>query len=598
VAAPTVHLSGAFGAGKTSGETTLHVTVMGPNVFATHPLPAAGALTIGRDDKADVRVLDEGASRLHARLHVEAGPLLFVEDLGTKNGTVVGDARIAPGKRVPLQIGEAVSIGFTTIMVQRRRPAVQPRRFRSHGAFEELLEDACERANSPDANFALLRFQIEGDVPSGQVADLIGPALRTGDAAGQYAAGDYEVLLLDTSPDRARAIADDLSARMRADGLAARSVVVVYPADGRTAEALIGRASALLRGDETEDGDRAPIVKSPAVREVYRLAGKAAKGQTANGLINILILGETGVGKDVLAQWIHRHSPRAKGPFRALNCGALPENLLESELFGHEKGAFTGATHSVPGLLEEAAGGTVFLDEIGDMPEQLQVKLLRTISNREITPVGKRGKPQPIDVRFIAATHRDLDAAVEAKTFREDLYYRLNSMTLTLPPLRERPEEIEPLALAFLAEASGTGRDRRRAPRISEEALAIMRGHLWRGNIRELRNVVEHALVLCEGNEITAEHLPVEKMRHARLEPAAAPASSTAALAAASPLPPALNLTPAEAAERQHIIQVLADCAGSQTQAAKVLGMSRGTLIARLKRYGIKQPRAQAKTGG
>jgi two-component system response regulator AtoC len=594
LAAPTLHLSGAFSAGKTGTEATLHVTVMGPNVFATHPLPAAGSVTIGRDESADVRIVDEGASRLHARLYVEPGPQIFVEDLATKNGTFVRDSKLAANKRVPLQLGEAVTIGFTTLMVQRRRPAIQPRRFRSHGAFEELLEDACERATSPEAKFALLRLQVDGDLSGGQVADLITPALRTGDALGQYASGDYEVLLLDTAPERARAIADDLSARMRAEGMATQAAVAVFPTDGRTAEALIGRSSALLRGVEAEDGGRSPVLKSDAMRDVYRLAGKAAKGQTANGLINILILGETGVGKDVLAKWIHRHSPSAKGPYKAINCGALTETLLDSELFGHEKGSFTGAAQTKAGLLESAEGGTVFLDEIGDMPEKLQVKLLRTIENREITRVGGT-KTHAIDVRFIAATHRDLDAAVEAKTFREDLYYRLNAMTLTLPPLRERLEEIEALAREFLAEASGSGRDKRRVPRISAEALAIMRAHVWRGNIRELRNVIEHALVLCEGGEITTEHLPVEKMRLARLEPTAS-ASAQPAPVAGQALPPGMVLTPAETAERQRIIQVLADCAGSQTQAAKVLGISRGTLITRLKRYGIPQPRVKPKT--
>jgi DNA-binding NtrC family response regulator/pSer/pThr/pTyr-binding forkhead associated (FHA) protein len=594
VAAPTVHLSGAFGPGKTGTEGTLHVTVMGPNVFATHPLPVPGTVTIGREEEADVRLVDESASRKHARMHVEAGPYVFVEDLGTPNGTFVRDSRLAANKRVPLQLGEAVTIGFTTLMVQRRRPPIQPRRFRSHGAFEELLEDACVAATSPEAKFALLRLRIDGDVAGGRVADLITPALREGDARGQYANGDYEILLLDTAPERARAIADDLSARIRAEGLVARSVVAVFPADGRTAEALIGRSSALLRGAETEDGGRSPVLKSDATREVYRLAGKAAKGQTANGLINILILGETGVGKDVLAKWIHRHSPCAEGPYRAINCGALTETLLDSELFGYEKGAFTGAQQAKAGLLESAQGGTVFLDEIGDMPDKLQVKLLRTIENREITRVGGT-KTHAIDVRFMAATHRDLDAAVEAKTFREDLYYRLNSMTLTLPPLRERPEEIEALARQFLAEAAGAGRDKRRVPRISAEALAIMRAHSWRGNIRELRNVVEHALVLCEDAEITAEHLPVEKMRFARLEPAASLAPQAIPLATQA-LPPQIVLSPAQTAERAHIVQILAECAGNQTRAAKMLAMSRGTLISRMKRYGIPQPRPKLST--
>jgi DNA-binding NtrC family response regulator len=268
--------------------------------------------------------------------------------------------------------------------------------------------------------------------------------------------------------------------------------------------------------------------------------------------------------------------------------------LLDSELFGYEKGAFTGAQQAKAGLLESAQGGTVFLDEIGDMPDKLQVKLLRTIENREITRVGGT-KTHAIDVRFMAATHRDLDAAVEAKTFREDLYYRLNSMTLTLPPLRERPEEIEALARQFLAEAAGAGRDKRRVPRISAEALAIMRAHSWRGNIRELRNVVEHALVLCEDAEITAEHLPVEKMRFARLEPAASLAPQAIPLATQA-LPPQIVLSPAQTAERAQIVQILAECAGNQTRAAKMLAMSRGTLISRMKRYGIPQPRPKLST--
>ncbi|HEY2902231.1 MAG TPA: sigma 54-interacting transcriptional regulator [Polyangia bacterium] len=565
---------------------------MGPNLFSTHPLPEAGSITVGRDESADVRILDESASRMHARLHVEPGPQIFVEDLGTKNGTFVRDSRLAANQRVPLQLGEAVTIGFTIVMVQRRRPAVQPRRFRSHGAFEELLEDACTRATSPDARFALLRLRVEGDGAGGPVADLITPALRDGDSLGQYAEGDYEVLLLDTAPERARAIADDASARLRAEGIATQVAVVVFPTDGRSAEALMGRSSALLRPTEAADGERAPVLKSQAMREIYRLADRAAKVQTASGLINVLILGETGVGKDVLAQWIHGRSPRSKGPYMAINCGALTETLLDSELFGHEKGSFTGATQTKPGLLESAAGGTVFLDEIGDMPEKLQVKLLRTIENREITRVGGT-KTHAIDVRFVAATHRDLEAAVAAKTFRDDLYYRLNSMTLTLPPLRERPEEIEALAREFLSQAAA---DRNRSPRLSSEALDIMRAHLWPGNIRELRNVIERALVLCESGEITTEHLPVEKMRLARLEPALVPASPPATGTTGPQPTSGTALTPAESAERERIVRVLAEVAGSQTQAAKTLGMSRTTLIERLKRYDIQRPRIKPKT--
>jgi DNA-binding NtrC family response regulator len=292
----------------------------------------------------------------------------------------------------------------------------------------------------------------------------------------------------------------------------------------------------------------------------------------------------------VLAKWIHRKSPRAKGPFIAINCGALPENLLESELFGHKKGTFTNAIENKVGLLEAAEGGTVFLDEIGDMPYQLQVKMLHALENRQITRVGEV-KPRPIDVRFIAATHRDLLTFIAEGKFRQDLYFRLNQISLTVPPLRERPEEIEPLAQRFLIEASRAGGGKARPPRLSDEALELLRGYAWPGNARELRNMIERALIWCDGPEITAEDLEVEKMRATTF--AAQPPSAGAVASGDADTVPA-GLTAAEREERALIIRTLAENAGSQSATAKALGMSRGTLIERLKRYGIRRPRARS----
>ena len=366
--------------------------------------------------------------------------------------------------------------------------------------------------------------------------------------------------------------------RRRASDQRVRTSVATYPADGRSADALIGRATALLRGPESDNG-RGPVLKSETMRKLYRLAERAAGGRTASGLINVLILGETGVGKEVLADWIHQHSPRARRPLVCINCAAISETLLESELFGHEKGAFTGATQTKPGLLEAAAGGTVFLDEIGDMPTGLQAKLLRVLENREITRVGGV-RHAPIDVRFIAATNHDLETEVADKRFRQDLYFRLNGITLTIPPLRDRPEEIEALARRFIADAASAAK--RRPPRLSPEALGLMTGYAWPGNIRELRNMVERALVLCEENEITPEHLPLDKLRLPHVSPGAVVPPATAAA------PP--GLTGEEAAERQHILNLLAESGWNQTRVAKKLGMARGTLIERMKRYGIKRP--------
>jgi two-component system, NtrC family, response regulator AtoC len=590
--APTVHQSIAGGNASKAADGVLHLTVMAANVFETHPLPTTGTVRIGRGDEAEVRITDELASRLHACLHLDAAGLLAVEDLGSSNGTFVRGERIETGKRIAIQPGEAMTIGFTHIMVQRRRPPGSPRRFHGHGAFEERLEDACARASSSGAasSLAVIRVRIADEEPAGSGADVVAGALRAGDFLAQYAPGDYEALLIDTDPERARRIADDAGRRARAEGLKARTAVAVYPSDGRSAEALIGRASALLRGPDTESG-RGPVLKSESMRKLYRLAERAAAGHSATGLINVLILGETGVGKEVLAEWIHDHSPRAKGALVCINCAALTETLLESELFGHERGAFTGAVQAKPGLLETAAGGTVFLDEIGEMPPPLQTKLLRTLETRQVTRVGGLS-PRPIDVRFIAATNRDLETEVLAKTFRQDLYFRLNGLSLTIPPLRDRPDEIEPLARRFLADASSSAKQR--PPRLSEEALGALEAYAWPGNIRELRNVMERALVLCEAEDITPEHLPVEKMRLARLVPGAvaAPAGPGTGTATETAPPEPAGLTGDERAERRKIIDVMAECGGNQTRAAKKLGMARGTLIERLKRYGIKRPQS------
>jgi DNA-binding NtrC family response regulator len=347
-------------------------------------------------------------------------------------------------------------------------------------------------------------------------------------------------------------------------------------------------------------------------------------GRIAASTISVLILGETGVGKEVLAEMVHRRSPRASKPFLRLNCAALSDSLLESELFGHERGAFTGAVAQKRGLLETADGGTVFLDEVGEMPLSTQVKLLRVIEERMVTRVGGLS-PKSLDVRFVAATNRDLEAEVARGTFRQDLFFRLNGISIVVPPLRERQGEIAQLAQTFIAAAS---RDRPRPPRLSRDALARLVSYSWPGNIRELRNVIERAVLLAEDGEIAPRHLPLEKM--SAPVTARVPSRSTAPPASARssapgvfpvspaakvlspegrtdawpvvpdptqpPPPPASASAPAlkdelAALERQRILDALERCTWNQTRAARMLGMSRGVLMARLDQYGIARPR-------
>jgi DNA-binding NtrC family response regulator len=313
------------------------------------------------------------------------------------------------------------------------------------------------------------------------------------------------------------------------------------------------------------------VVRDPVMRALYADAARAARAS-----INVLLLGETGVGKEVLARAIHAHSPRAKGPFMGINCAALAESLLESELFGSEKGAFTGALART-GLFEAANGGTVFLDEVGELPFGTQAKLLRVLEERVVTRLGST-RSRPIDVRFVAATNRDLEADSRQGRVRPDLYFRLNGVALVVPPLRERPLEIEELATAFLASAC-RDLERRSSLAFSPATFDLLRRYAWPGNVRELRNAVERAAVMCTEALVQPEHLPPSLLAAARAVRAAPPA----------PRPPTQTSLHAEmkALELSRIVEALDRCQGNQSEAARQLGMPRRTLVSRLKDLGL-----------
>ncbi len=316
-----------------------------------------------------------------------------------------------------------------------------------------------------------------------------------------------------------------------------------------------------IRRRDTSKADR-PIGTDTSFLEILELAETVAPTDST-----VLITGESGTGKEVMARYIHRISHRDDGPFISINCGALPENLLESELFGHVKGSFTGAHRDKDGLLVAARGGTFFLDEVGEMSPSLQVKLLRTIQEREVVPVGSTVTVDT-DVRIIAATNRDLEEEMRRGTFRSDLYYRLNVIALHMPPLRDRQDDVRLLADRFLRDLGGEGEPLE----IDTEALDRLRAYDWPGNVRELENALERAAVLAGGKTITLDHLPdrVVEPTAERLVDEHARANPTL-----------------EVIERAYVLWVLNAEGGNKARTAEVLGIDPSTLYRKLNRYGV-----------
>ncbi|HEX3852040.1 MAG TPA: sigma 54-interacting transcriptional regulator [Polyangiaceae bacterium] len=324
----------------------------------------------------------------------------------------------------------------------------------------------------------------------------------------------------------------------------------------------------------------------------------------ATGTLSVILQGETGVGKEVTAKRIHQRSARAEQPFLKINCAAFAESMVESELFGHERGAFTGAVQAKAGLLEAASGGTVLLDEVAELSLPMQAKLLRAVGNAEVLRIGSL-KPRAIDVRFIAATNGDFNELIARGAFRSDLYFRLNGICLTIPPLREREREILPLAREFAAESSA--RLAVPTPSFSPPALSWLERYPWPGNIRELRSVVDRAVLLAQGGTLEVEHLQVDaEFSGGALRAPGSPLAEPVLVRDLRPAEPGHLGVPASIAggpageklrdeldrlERDRIVDAIARCRGNQTKAADLLGISRRALLHRLDAYGLPRPR-------
>jgi transcriptional regulator with PAS, ATPase and Fis domain len=534
--------------------------ILGDNAIAgIHVLPETGTVTIGRDPDNVVQIEDDSISRHHAILHVENNRL-SIEDAGSSNGTTVRKQPLAPNRRVDLGVNELVTVGHVTLVVQPRFAPAQTSRLATQDYFQTRLEEECARAERTNAQFAVLGIRAQATAENA-VTHALMTTMRQSDVLARLGERSYALLVLDATPEQAAPVAERMVAAIRQVGGAATHSLAHFPSDARSAFALL-----TLISDHEPDPDEL-VIEEQSMRDLYALARRIAVSD-----LSVLILGETGVGKEKLSRTIHESSSRSAQRFVAINCAALNESLLESELFGHERGAFTGANSTKAGLLETADGGTVFLDEIGDMSLSIQSKILRILEDGDLRRVGAT-TAKKISVRFVAATNVDLEAAVERGRFRSDLYFRLSAATLVIPPLRERPREIVILARRFAAAAAQ--RMGRAGIGFTGEALELLRAYGWPGNIRELRNVIERAVVVCNNDLISDEDLPAERMRGTYLRLSQTESTSRGG---------------AED-ERERVMQALAQADGNQSKAASLLGVSRRTLINRLEQYNLPRPR-------
>jgi two-component system, NtrC family, response regulator AtoC len=531
------------------------LVVVNESGSSSHALPSSGAVVLGRGEDATLRLDDAAASRRHAVLHL--GSVVRLEDLGSANGTTVRGRKLASGEAVDVQPGDSIELGTSLAVLQTDElsASTTPWTLVTHTRFMEAV-----RGTKPP--FGVVRLQVLA--APGLAQRVLSAELSAHDTVATFGPGQFEVLVPGRASEATTRLMEGLSAKLVAAGARVRAGCASAPVDGTDADHLLAACAA-------PSSQPAPgfLVRDDAMVSISRLMDRVAPSQ-----INVLLLGETGVGKEVLASELHRRSKRSAGPFVKLNCAALTESLLESELFGHEKGAFTGAVKQKQGLLETAKGGTVFLDEVGELPESLQAKLLRVLEERKVLRVGGT-TPEPIDVRFVFATNRDLEAEVERGAFRRDLFYRINGISISIPPLRERVGEIEPLARQFVAEACE--RDQRPVPEITPEALAMLKSWPWPGNIRELKNVMERALLLAGDGPVGPEALAIDGH-----EPPGKALSGNALK------------DERDAAEKRAVLEALEKTNGNQTKAAELLGISRRTLVNRLTAYGMTKPRKKS----
>ncbi|MBW1810597.1 MAG: sigma 54-interacting transcriptional regulator [Deltaproteobacteria bacterium] len=555
------------------------------------PLSEGQILVIGRSASADVTVRDNSLSNQHASIELSNGEV-WVEDLQSTNGTRVAGEKI---DRAKAEAGTEIAFGAVTASIHLLTPA-QGRQLglESHDRFQAELEMEVGRARLFGRAVALLMIRAEKGKRHSLADWLPGlkQRLRPFDRMALYSQNTVEILLPEASIDQA----SELCSKNRKDGHALVCGLGSFPKHASSAGELLevtrtaleqtsaGEAlycaQLLVSSDrEPEFASRGlePVIRSAAIKAVYKTAKKVA-----SSAIPVLIQGETGTGKEIVARVIHTQGKRQKKPFICINCGSIPVQLVESTLFGHEKGAFTGADHRSPGVFESANGGTVLLDEVGELPPPAQASLLRVLETKRFTRVGS-SKEIEVDVRILAATHRDLEAMCRSGEFREDLFYRLNGMTIDVPPLRERTDEIEALSEHFIQQANKANDCSVRG--IDDEARQLLLRYHWPGNVRELRNAIERAVVISNGRVISVDDLPEPVRGLAKTEHYQDPESG------ADDQDFEVNLrAETQRLETRLVLKALKKTGGDRAKAAKILGLPVRSLSHKMQVLGIKRP--------
>jgi two-component system, NtrC family, response regulator AtoC len=549
--------------------TALRVVVVHGDGTKVVPVVAGVPIVIGRAHPSDIVVpSDASLSRQHARLVAFEGGRASIEDLDSKNGTFVDDARIT---KCDLEPGAVCRLGHgTTVLVKL---ATHTFEVDGYDAFERWLEEELVRSRTFGRPLALLAVRLPRKDHAHSIVRAVTSVLRPVDRAGMHAPTRVLVGLPETDAAAAAAVVERLAR------VATTVSLATFPKDATTVDGLVAH----LLGEREQASTPRPAV--PGSRAMVELMAETLR--IAKSRIPVLVRGETGAGKEVVARTIHDTSPRKAGRFLPLNCGAFTKSLLEAQLFGYERGAFTGANKTTKGAFELADGGTLFLDEVGELSAEAQAALLRVLETKKLVRVGG-DEEIAVDVRIVTATHRDLESMAREGTFREDLLYRLDGTTLHVPPLRERPEDVEALALQFITEACANDDVPQKS--LSLGAMEALLSYSFPGNVRELRNAMVRAVVIAEGATIEARDLPA-KMRTSPPTVSAPPPAATDGPALAGETGDYRERVREELQrfETRVITAALTKAGGNQTAAARELNLPLRTLTHKIRELGIKK---------